>query len=333
MKLGYRAASQEPIRQSKPAAAGILPSICKKLVRSISLVALIGIVLVVLSAIVTPRCPLNTRGTRYPHIYGYAALTKDTLDVLVVGDSGAQSGISPLEFAEHGIRAYDSCCPLQKAVTSSELIDTAFRYQHPRVVFYEVNNLFRNTGTALHVKTTCERIFPIFRDHDNWKQILNGTQNDLPTPPAQLGYRPNKKVRPYTGGDYMAPKGKKATLTFWGQVYLQDMKRTCENNGAQLVLVSVPNALEWSDAKHHAVAQWAKEHNITYLDLNLPETGLSIDWSTDTRDGGKHLNTAGAQKVTVWLSAWLHQTYGIGAELPQVVQPSTERQSSIEKTS
>lgn len=90
--------------------------------------------------------------------------------------------------------------------------------------------------------------------------------------------------------------------------YLLLMKEYCESHGAKLVLVSSPSPKNWTYAKHNSVSDWAQENAVTYEDLNLNDA-LGIDWTSDTKDGGDHLNFDGAKKVSNYIGAWLSENY------------------------
>ena len=92
--------------------------------------------------------------------------------------------------------------------------------------------------------------------------------------------------------------------------YLLLMKEYCENHGADLVLVSSPSPKNWTYAKHNSVADWAQANAVTYEDLNLNDA-LGIDWASDTKDGGDHLNFDGAKKVSAYVGSGLSETYGL----------------------
>ena len=47
---------------------------------------------------------------------------------------------------------------------------------------------------------------------------------------------------------------------------------------------------------------------ITYLDLNLMPEEVPIDWETDTKDKGDHMNITGARKVSDFMGQWLAET-------------------------
>ena len=273
---------------------------------SVFLLVLAG-VLAGLSVLLSPRTPTVTLGEQYPAVRGYALLPADTIDAFFVGDSSAQGAISPQVFEEKtGMSSFNASCPIQKSVESVELVEDMFRYQSPKVVVYEVNNLYRDTSVTRDVRTRAEQLIPVLRYHTNWKKLLSGSlfaPAEMPT--TERGFRPSDRVKAYTGGDYMADDGSTKELTRMAKVYLRQMEQTCRAHGARLVLVSVPNAQEWSAAKDRAVSAWAQENGVDYYDLNLASAGVGIDWLTDTRDGGMHLNSAGARKATTWLAARL----------------------------
>ena len=49
-------------------------------------------------------------------------------------------------------------------------------------------------------------------------------------------------------------------------------------------------AKSWNYARHKAMVKYAKAKNIEFVDMNTLKGDYAIDWSTDTRDGGRHLN-------------------------------------------
>ena len=61
--------------------------------------------------------------------------------------------------------------------------------------------------------------------------------------------------------------------------------------------------------RHCTVQQLAGELDVDYIDLNTGKNRAQIDWSTDTFDGGDHLNLNGAKKATAKLGELLQDRY------------------------
>ena len=92
--------------------------------------------------------------------------------------------------------------------------------------------------------------------------------------------------------------------------YMLKIKQLCDENGAELVLVTIPTAQlpwasgSWNIVKSAMMKQFAADEGITYIDL-IYDYNLNIDYNTDSFDGGMHMNCRGAQKVTNFLGDYL----------------------------
>ena len=309
-KIRPVAQGQDPDGQDEAAHRGAdsprLRGALRRILRVACALAIAAGALLLAGKALETRDPTRTEGVLYPYVYGYSKLEQGSLDVLVVGDSSAMTGISPAVIQdETGLSSYNAGCPNQSIELSAELVDDVWNYQSPRYVVLEVNDLFTETSTDLAVKSMLERALPVLRNHNNWKLLVQGKlDEDGPALTSDLGYYPSDDVVASTHGDYMANNAQPDEIPFWSQVYLEHIQRTCEEHGATLVLVSTPNASEWSQSKHDLVTAWAAEHGVTYLDGNTEES-VGIDWSEDTRDGGMHLNRQGATKFSTWLASKL----------------------------
>ena len=85
--------------------------------------------------------------------------------------------------------------------------------------------------------------------------------------------------------------------------------RICQNNGAELILVTVPTIQYpwanggWNSEKSSIMKKYAAAQEIKYLDLACDYD--LVDFTTDTFDMGMHLNCLGTGKVTHFLSEYL----------------------------
>ncbi len=239
---------------------------------------------------------------------------EDSLDALVVGDSLSYSAISPMKmWEEAGFASYVCGQSGQKVQETYSMLETAFKTQHPKVVVMETGPLFRVRGKSEEIKSTLSeqgnRFFPIFRYHDVWKPLLFGkkyAEQDFE------GYLVRGTKTPYTHGDtYMSKAKTLEEIKPSIDLYMQKIIALCKKNDAKLLLVSVPSPHNYNTARCNAIAAYAKDNGISYLNLNDASNPVGIDWNTDCLDKGDHLNVSGAEKVSIYLAAYLKENYDL----------------------
>ena len=84
----------------------------------------------------------------------------------------------------------------------------------------------------------------------------------------------------------------------------------CKENNTELVLTYIPSPVTWSEEKYNEIQNFAKSHNLKYIDLNKNNLA-DINWKDDTEDGGWHLNLYGAMKVTDYIGRVLKDEYNL----------------------
>ena len=236
---------------------------------------------------------------------------KDTIDVLMVGDSESYSSFSPMQmWTDHGITSFVCGQSGQKIQETYYMLKTVFHNQSPKVVVLETNTLFRAqvglSGLKESVIDKSTYYLPIFRYHDIWKPIFFGKKY---AEDSYKGFLLQGAVVPYEGGEYMNMTTDKAEISGMVQEYMEKIISLCKENNASLCLISAPSPVNYNSAKHNALQQYADLNSLPYEDLNLKQQELGIDWKYDTQDRGDHLNLAGAQKVTGFLGNYLAQNY------------------------
>lgn len=97
----------------------------------------------------------------------------------------------------------------------------------------------------------------------------------------------------------------KPMVKFW----VDRIMDLCRKNHAEFLLIGIPAPANWDYKRHNEVAAYASERGIPYLDLNLLEKELQIDWNRDSLDGGDHLSANGAVKVSRYLGTYLKEHY------------------------
>lgn len=143
--------------------------------------------------------------------------------------------------------------------------------------------------------------FPLVKYHDNWKHLKLTTflqpREKYHFSNKGMAYANTVKAYPF-GNEYMQLSGgKHAMLSEEKLDQFQKIYDLCDRNGIRLVLLTVPSANTWNKGKSDTVKQLAKKYDLTYYDYNR-QLPAGFNWVTDSKDGGNHLNYAGASAVT-----------------------------------
>lgn len=247
-----------------------------------------------------------------------AAERTDSIDVFFIGDSMAYSSFMPIRiWKEKGYTSYVGAIMAERLCDTCAILRTTLETQSPKVVVLETNCLYRYAGLEQDVEdaagSLAGKLFPVLKYHARWKNIFSrgGFDEEVAAEQRAKGFRRRTGQVPYTGGDYMKETDAVREVPYTARKYLEEILTLCDSKGATLVFVSVPSPKNWNYKKHNGAKQYAEEHNIPFLDLNLMTDELGIDWKTDTKDGGDHLNENGAKKVSDYLGSYLKETYSL----------------------
>ncbi|MCR4955564.1 MAG: SGNH/GDSL hydrolase family protein [Lachnospiraceae bacterium] len=230
---------------------------------------------------------------------------KNSLDVLIIGDSESYTTVSPMQlWRDYGITSYAAGQPGAKLSDSEKVLKTAMNKQTPKIVLLETNNLFRidrkETMSKDYISGFLYKHFKLLKEHNVWKSPLMEVRGK-----SYKGFHVSRKIKPYTGGDYMISANQKVKISNRNLNTLKNIKNICDKNGTQLILYSAPSPKNYNYDKHVRLAKVSKKMGVTYIDLNTKVRELGIDWYVDTRDKGDHLNLFGAGKTTDYLGTYL----------------------------
>ena len=286
----------------------------RRWVRCVSFAVILSMLLALCSWILYPRDNTKQSGIAHPEAMGFTAIASDRIDVVAIGNSNIYSGFSPMElWGKYGYASYVSGEPRQQMASAVTLLQKYFETQDPKVVVLETDELYTGNNHLSSVALSkLEDSVPVIKYHNNWKTLRMSTllrrpQHSYLSP--MMGQSVSTAVRGYDGGNYMRPCGKTEAIPTAARIYLDKFRTLCAQHNVPLVLVSVPCAKSWSSARHNAVAQYAEQYGLPYLDLNTMGSAMNFDWKKDTGDGGTHLNASGARKVTLYLGAYLKEHY------------------------
>ena len=284
----------------------------KKVLKCVLFIAGLAAILFVLSLVFFPKNNEKKDGIIDVAANAILGEPENTIDVLIIGDSESINAINPLRiWDQHGIASY--CCgtSLQLLSYSEYFLHQAFKSQSPKIVILETNEIFREVTLDDLLLHQLEMVFPVFSFHSRWKvlsfrdisPVINYTHVDV-----EKGYYFSTVVSGTDESDYMKEMPGEEPIPSINMFYLRKIKSFCKEKGVKLVLVSTPSVVNWDYMKHNSIQRISEEEGIEFIDMNLLRKEIPIDWKTDTRDRGDHVNYYGAEKVSAYLGKYLSET-------------------------
>lgn len=276
-----------------------------------------------------------TEGGQVAEYYG----EKKDHDVIFIGDCELYENISPMVlWEEYGINSYIRGTPQQTVWQSYYLLEETLSYEMPDVVVWNVlameydepQNEAYNRMTLDYMRWSpakvksirasmtegehfVEYLFPLLRYHSRWRELAEEDFRYFWNRPVMThnGYYMRVDVRPM--GELPEPK-LLADYSFGDNAweYLDRMRRLCEEKGVELVLVKAPIPYPyWYQEWEIQIEEYANAHGLKYYNLLEDVEEIGIDYSTDTYDGGLHLNLSGAEKTAHYFGRILQEQCGL----------------------
>lgn len=240
---------------------------------------------------------------------------EDTIDVLFAGDSLVFRAISPrLIFDLTGITSYDLSDGAMRLSDQTVLIRNACTRQNPKLIVLEADVMTKAASPykddfALPTNLV-EKVFPIFHYHNFYKAFPVFDDEEIT---GELkGYQPEDDISPYEGSlDYMTDDAEPISIPELNLGYLEEIVEFCGERDIKLLVMAIPSAWNYDKEKHRTIQEWSDAHGIEFVDLNLANDEIGIDWSVDTKDAGDHMNLAGSEKVSEYIAKYLENNYDL----------------------
>lgn len=260
-------------------------------------------------------------------------------EVVFIGDCEVYANFSPMVmYEEEGIKAYVRGSSQQLIWQSYYILEETLKYEIPKVVVFNVNSMRYsepvseeyNRLTIDYMKWSKQKvdiinasmteeesiwyyIFPILRYHSRYDKL---TEEDFEylfkrKDDTFNGFLVNKNVKPV---ENLPVQRKLATYQFEDICYdyLNKITKLCKDNGIELVLIKAPSLYPyWYDEYDEQIRNYAEENNIAFYNLKNNVEEIGIDYSTDTYDGGLHLNLNGATKLSKFFAKLLKENYNL----------------------
>ena len=281
----------------------------KHTLRCVVFLAVLALLLTGVSQLVRPKNNTRSDGIHDPAANGILGEPDNTIDLLILGDSESYSAFIPMQlWQQYGYTAY--CCGTSRQTLyySEAFLHKAFQKQSPKLVILETDVIYIDFSYGSMLLQEAGNLFPVFSYHDRWKSLKANdwrmTVNYTHTENAK-GYQLRCNATPADASNYMTPSDAYAPIPKRNRAYVERIKAFCDENGAQLMLVSTPSTVNWNMARHNSTQALADKLQIPFIDFNTMSDQVPINWSTDTRDQGDHLNYFGAKKVTAALGDYL----------------------------
>lgn len=288
-------------------------TIIKNITKVFLFLIILCFLLLIASYIFEPKTNNKEAGMRDVRLNAILGEKDNTLDVLFLGDSEVFSSISPMEiYNKHGFTSFVLGSAAQQLHYTKYLLSRTLKKQKPKVVILETNAIYRKIEPTGPIFRKLQNWFSIFEYHNRWKS-LNFRDLNL-----SFNYEYNSEFKGYTykpgikglkSWNYMNPTTESKEIESLNKKFLLSMIELCNEFDIKFILLSTPSTKNWNYTKHMGIKEFASEHNITYIDLNLMKNEVPIDWEKDTCDEGDHLNYYGAVKVSNFIGDYLANNY------------------------
>lgn len=286
-------------------------------IRAVSFLLVLALVFSGLSVILVPKDNSKEGGIFNPNARGFYSEPKNSIELFVVGNSDAYSGYSPMEmWHKYGYATYVAGEGAQRVSSAYRMLCEIFKYQSPKIIILETDMIFTGGGKLdtyeVLARDTVQMMFPVFLNHDIWKknnidEVFD--KSDYTTNYFSKGQYIIVKVKPNSDNYYKLKNKKFYFIDPFVKIYLDMFVAKCKEKNVELLFVQFPSASSWNNSKRKIISEYAKENGITFLDLDTDRDKLGLDWKTDSRDSGNHLNVTGAKKLTLYLGKYLSKNY------------------------
>lgn len=258
-------------------------------------------------------------------------------EVIFIGDCEVYANFSPMVlYEEEGITSYVRGNSQQLIWQSYYILKETLKYETPKVVVFNVNSMryskpvseAYNRLAIDKMKWSKEKIdmikasrteeenflsyvIPLLRYHSRFDKLTNEDFEYLFKNKNNMhnGFLINKNVKPV---ESLPTKRRLSSYEFEENCYeyLNKITKLCKENNIKLVLIKAPSVYPyWYDEYEEQIQKYAKENNLNYYNFKEKVEEIGIDYSTDTYDGGLHLNLDGATKMSIYFSKILKENY------------------------
>ncbi|MBO5883572.1 MAG: SGNH/GDSL hydrolase family protein [Clostridia bacterium] len=314
----------------------------KRIIALVASILILTLCIILLGQLTRPKYTDNAEGALIGEYYDNAGDN----DLIFVGDCEVYESFVPaMLWGRYGISSYIRGSAQQLPWQSYYILEETFEYETPKAVVFNVYSLKYGTPQneaynrmtldgmkwsslktdAIKASMTDEESFieyviPLLRFHSRISELNRDDFKYMFSSPevSHNGYLMQTGVVPMNESDSMEPlELLDYMLPERAMQYLDKMRELCEENGSELILVKAPTnswAYWWYDEWNIQIEEYAETYDLAYYNF-IPEVDeIGIDMSTDTYDGGLHLNVHGAEKLTEYFGRILTEKHGFDSK-------------------
>lgn len=277
--------------------------------------------------------------------YSYYDVPKNN-SVIFIGDCEMYANFSPMViYEETGIKSFVRANSQQLIWQSYYLLKETLKYEKPDVVVFNVNSIRYDRELSNKVNEAYNRLMI---DQMKWSSekidLINASMDDNET---FLSYvfpllRYHSRIDKLTSEDikYLFKKESKAFNGFIVNKevesvsnlpavrplnsyefdpenikYMDMIVELCKENNIKLILVKAPSLYpHWYQEYDMFFEKYSHDNGLNYYNFLEVIDEIGIDYSTDTYDGGLHLNLDGATKLSKYFANILVNEYKLDSD-------------------
>lgn len=219
---------------------------------------------------------------------GFYNEKRNTIDVLVVGNSDVGRGYSPITvWNKYGITSYNLGTSQQTMAFAYYLIKEAINYQNVKNIVLDMDAVFINDpqegqyrqffdnmkfGKAkleaindeklnIEEKEKLSYFFPMLRFHTRWNELKKDdfkfSLKDKYETLSYKGMALNVNIKPYKYDENYMEKGKKQEIPKKNLYYINEIIKLCEEKNIQLLCVVIPSAINGENKQNQPLYDWS----------------------------------------------------------------------------
>ena len=288
----------------------------KNIIKTIVFIVILGGMLAFLSLVFEPKDNNKDYDTRSLGANGILGEPKNTIDVVILGDSLARSSISPLQlFNEYGIASYSLTKSGENLYEAYDFVHESMKNQNLKLVIIDSHILFWTIKMNDVLNNKLNNFLKVFKYHNRWKELnindltIINNKNYIYTD-RYKGFMIKDKTNPVIDYKEKINNNKKEKISIYKMFYLNKILKECNDNGIKVLFVSTPSYKSWNYAEYNSMIEFTNARQIPYLDFN-PNNLADINWQDETDDKGDHINYKGAYKVTSYIGKYLMENYNL----------------------